>query len=51
LTRWWWYVPCNQGILRYLKLRFAVVITGLTTLAKQPESDLWLERWNRGQGA
>ncbi|GIV67118.1 MAG: hypothetical protein KatS3mg047_1511 [Bellilinea sp.] len=40
-----------QGILRYLKPRFAGVATELTTLAKQPDSDLWLERWNRGQGA
>jgi hypothetical protein len=37
-----------QGILRYLKARFAGVVTELTTLAKQPESDLWLERWNQG---
>ncbi len=37
-----------QGILRYLKPRFTGVATELTTLARQPESDLWLERWNRG---
>lgn len=36
-----------QGILRYLKPRFPGVATELTTLAKQPDSDLWLERWNR----
>ncbi|KPL74594.1 hypothetical protein AC812_12430 [Bellilinea caldifistulae] len=35
-----------QGILRYLKLRYPGVATELTTLAKQPDSDLWLERWN-----
>jgi len=40
-----------QGILRCLKPRFAGVATEQTTLAKQPDSDLWLERWNRGQGA
>ncbi|MFN7035941.1 MAG: hypothetical protein ACK4SN_06195 [Bellilinea sp.] len=34
-----------QGILRYLQPRFAGVATELTTLARQPESDLWLERW------
>jgi hypothetical protein len=35
-----------QGILRYLKPRYPGVATELTTLAKQPDSDLWLERWN-----
>lgn len=34
-----------QGILRYLRPRFPGVATELTTLAKHPESDLWLERW------
>jgi len=34
-----------QGILRYLRPRFPGVATELTTLAKNPESDLWLERW------
>jgi hypothetical protein len=34
-----------QGILRYLKAYFPGVATELTTLAKHPESDLWLERW------
>ncbi|MGB9800425.1 MAG: hypothetical protein ACPLUL_10060 [Thermanaerothrix sp.] len=34
-----------QGILRYLKLHYPGVGTELTTLARHPESDLWLERW------
>jgi hypothetical protein len=34
-----------QGILRYLKPRFPGVATELSTLAKNPDSDLWLERW------
>jgi len=36
-----------QGILRYLKPRFPGVASELSTLAKHPDSDLWLERWGR----
>ena len=34
-----------QGIVRYLKPRWRGMATELTTLAKNPYSDLWLERW------
>lgn len=34
-----------RGILRYLKPCFPGEATELSSLAKQPESDLWLERW------
>ncbi len=35
-----------RGILAYLKPRLPGMATELTTLAKHPESDLWLERWS-----
>jgi len=34
-----------QGIVRYLKPRYPGMATDLATLARQPESDLWVERW------
>ncbi len=34
-----------KNILEYLRPRFSGVGTELATLAKRPESDLWLERW------
>lgn len=34
-----------QGIMRYFKPRWRGMATELTTLAKNPQSDLWLERW------
>jgi hypothetical protein len=34
-----------QGIVRYLKPRYPGMATELTTLARHPESDLWLARW------
>jgi len=34
-----------QGIVRYLKPRYPGMATDLATLARQPESDLWVDRW------
>ncbi|WP_162787603.1 hypothetical protein [Anaerolinea thermolimosa] len=35
----------RAGIIAYLRPRFPGMATDLATLARHPESDLWVERW------